>query len=328
MSLEHDPIFATVLEECSQRVKKGEDLEGCLRDYPAAYQEELARLVPMTMRFDTLIEDPSPIFQAQLERQLSTAVAESKSVRRTGRPGSIFGGLFSRALALRTAAVMAVTFLVLGGASIGAVQASESSLPDSPLYRIKRAREWAQVTLAPNDEVRVAAYAQQIDTRAQEIEQVVQIQRDDQIETLINRLIETTRQAVDRALRLKEQNNPRAAQRALSALQKVEKQILVLAPQAPQEMRPRLRRLYVFIQEQKGRLSGDTSTPDIRRRDANSSEIRPPIASTPDTRPEATRTPLTRPGATGTPDVRPPVTSTPDARPVVTNTPDTRRPIN
>lgn len=266
MSLEHDPVFAAALEECCQRVKKGEDLEGCLRDYPAIYQEELARLVPVTIRFDTLIEDPSPIFQAQLERRLAMVIAESRSARRTGGPGPILGGLFSRTMALRTAAVMAVALLVLGGASIGVVQASDSSLPDSPLYRIKRVREWAQVALAPNDEIRVAAYAQQIDTRAQEIEQVVQVQRDDQIETLVNRMIETTRQAVDRALRLKEQNNPRAAQRALSALQKVEQQIVVLAPQAPQEMRPRLRRLYLFIQEQKGRLSGDSSTPDIRRR--------------------------------------------------------------
>ena len=171
--LENDTRFAQVLDECCQRVRRGESLEHCLRDYPEPYREELRRLVPLAARVGMLARDPSPEFQARLEQRLLDGV----DAARAGRPGSIrarFGGFLSSGTLARALAVAAAVVLLLGAGGAGIDRASAGSLPDSPLYQVKTAREQVQLALARAPESQVDVRAAQLGERGQELEQAVQ----------------------------------------------------------------------------------------------------------------------------------------------------------
>ena len=60
MTLDNDRQFAAALAACCARVQRGESLEGCLNDYPAAYRDELRRLVPLGARVAAVGSAPAP----------------------------------------------------------------------------------------------------------------------------------------------------------------------------------------------------------------------------------------------------------------------------
>ncbi|MBI4492365.1 MAG: hypothetical protein HY690_06185 [Chloroflexi bacterium] len=254
MTVEEDDRFAAALEECCRRVQRGEPLERCLADYPAAYQQELARLVPLAGRVGQLARDPSPEFQARLERRLLASVDEARRGRRVGllsRLGRLFAGP-----AMRTATVALVVMAVLVGGGVEVEQAAADSLPDSPLYRVKEAREWVTLTLARDGETRVGVHAAQIAQRGRELERAVQTGKPRRVvDVLALRLAWSIDQIVDQALELQAQGNPRPARRALVALRAMERPLDRLTAQASPEARPALERLHTFLDEQERRLT-------------------------------------------------------------------------
>src|SRR5687768_6823685 len=76
------PDIESALEECRARLETGEPLEECLTDFPAAYHDELRRLLALVPRLGSLQRDPSPAFQARLERRLLAQVDAERAARR------------------------------------------------------------------------------------------------------------------------------------------------------------------------------------------------------------------------------------------------------
>lgn len=256
MTLEHDARFAAVLEECCRRVRSGERLEHCVSDYPVEYREELARLVPLAGDLGQLSRDPSPEFQARLERRLLAAVDEERRARRTGPLGRL-GHFFAAAPLMRATVVALVLLVVLVGSGVGVIQASDNSLPDSPLYHVKTAREWAELALARNGETQVGVYTRQINQRGTELERTVQTGKPRRVvEVLALRLAWTTDRIVDRALELQARGNREPASRALVMIRTMQRRVDVLTVQATPEVRPLLQRMRTFLDAQERRLSG------------------------------------------------------------------------
>ncbi len=255
-SLEDSHRFAAALEGCSSRVRAGEALEACLADYPTEYRDELARLVPLGQRLARLRRDPSPEFQARLEQRLLGAVEEARRSRREGRWGGL-ARLFVANPAFRTAAIVALVLVFLGGSGLGVDQAAAGSLPDSPLYRVKTVKEAIQLALARSPEAQVEVNANQIQERGSELEKALRARKPGQvIEALAVRLARATDQMVTQALDREAKGNPQPAVRARQAIRTMLNRIDRLLPQAGPELRPALERMRTFLLQQERRLQG------------------------------------------------------------------------
>jgi Domain of unknown function (DUF5667) len=127
---------AEILEKCRVRLARGETIESCLAFYPD-HADELRELLPLAARVQQLSHGPDLNYAALARRRFQTTLAaarESQARERATSNRGLFG--FLGRLALPLALV-----LVLSLSGIGLVHASDSSLPDSPLYTVKRASE-------------------------------------------------------------------------------------------------------------------------------------------------------------------------------------------
>lgn len=256
MAFENDLRFDAALEDCCRRVQIGEPLERCLDDYPREYRAELARLAPVARQVARLRRDPSPEFEVRLERDLLAAVDATRRGRRgepLARPGRLWRGL-----SLRLATVLMVALVVLVGGSVGAVQASDDSLPDSPLYQVKTAREWVEVILARDEQAAVGVHARQIAERGRELDKAVRANKPRRVvDVLTLRLAISTKRMVDQAVELRDRGDPQPAIRALAAVRGIQRETDRLISQASPGARPPLQRLQRFLREQERRLRLD-----------------------------------------------------------------------
>ena len=253
-ALEQEEQFAVALEECCLRLQRGETLESCLADSPAEYREEIASLAPLVGCLRRLGRDPSPQFQARLERNLLASVDEARQRRREGVFGQV-ARFFSTASAMRFAILALVALIVVGASGAGAVQASDDSLPDSPLYQLKVVREWAELALARDGEAVIGAHARQIAERGRELQRAVRTGNRRVVDALAIRIYWSVERIVDKALEVRARGNPQPAAKALVAIRVIQSQVDRLAAQASPEVRPSLQRLHFFLEQQERRLT-------------------------------------------------------------------------
>ena len=125
-----DKEFNNILNECLERLLKGETVEQCLKSYP----EQTAELKPL---LETALAakrasaiKPRADFKARARYQLRSALSETAP-----RPSL---GWFPR---WATVTAIVLVLLLVGS---GTVIAAGNSMPDSPLYPVKLATEEAQ----------------------------------------------------------------------------------------------------------------------------------------------------------------------------------------
>jgi hypothetical protein len=258
-ALDGDPRFEEALEACCRRVQAGEPLDSCLVDYPGAYREELRQLVPVTMRVTQATRDPSSAFEAALERRLLASVDEARAEARRPQGGgwlnrvgnALTSGVLARALV--TACVVA---LVLGLGGVGLVSAASDSLPDSPLYQVKSAREWLQLALARNPDARLGVNQQQIVQRGRELQVAVERRAPPRlVQRLATQLDASVQQMVDQALTLEARGQPIPPRRALLVLRTMEQLLDRLAAEATPADREILQQLRTTLHQQEQRLT-------------------------------------------------------------------------
>lgn len=141
-----DQSIAEVLEQCRRRMARGDTIEGCLAAYPS-HAEELARLLPIVARVQSLARDPDPSYVETSRQRFVERVVSA----RTSRPSPSAPG-FLPWLQRLTLPVAIVLVLFLSG--FGLVQAADNTLPDSPLYSVKQARDTVDRVLARSPEAR------------------------------------------------------------------------------------------------------------------------------------------------------------------------------
>ncbi len=150
-----------ILDNCLERLFKGESIEDCLRDYPwqASELEPLLKTSLALLQKSAAIQ-PNPEFRAKVGSQLQGMLHAKREKAEEKAVGPIWR---------RRWAVAMSTVLVVLLAGIGTVAASADALPDGSLYAVKLAMEQARIALAFSDTDRAELHIQFAERRATEI---------------------------------------------------------------------------------------------------------------------------------------------------------------
>jgi len=150
--------FDNVLNECLERLLKGETIEQCLQSYPeqATELEPLLRTALAAKRVSAI--QPRAEFKARARYQFQSALREMESKK--GRWFFVWQSRWA------TAVAVILIFLLVGG---GTVAAAGNSMPDGTLYPVKLATEQVRLTLTPSALAKAQLYARLADKRVAEI---------------------------------------------------------------------------------------------------------------------------------------------------------------
>jgi hypothetical protein len=158
--------FRSVLDECLDSVRRGESVEACLERYPK-HAERLRPLLTLSVRVQRVpAVHARPWAQAtawDLVRQRATELRSGKRRRATGGTG-VSAGIWLRPIAVAMALMLAI--FAGGGAT---ALASQSALPDSPLYRVKLFTEDARLWFVFDDSREAEILLDQSDERMDEM---------------------------------------------------------------------------------------------------------------------------------------------------------------
>ena len=150
--------FENILDDCLERLAKGETLEQCLQSYPeqAAQLEPLLQTAQIARKVSAIL--PRSEFKARARYEFRSALQATAIKKRL----PLFGLRPRWAMALMITAI----FLIAGGST---AVAANNSMPDSPLYPVKLATEQVQLTLTPSDISKARLCVKLADRRVAEI---------------------------------------------------------------------------------------------------------------------------------------------------------------
>jgi hypothetical protein len=171
-----------VLNECLSQLNTGElGLEEVLARYP----EHEAELRPL-LRTAMLVRQapravPSPAAKAAGQQRLLAAVARKRREKAQARPGLVRRLGQSAAIlvqpliqpqrqSLRLAQAIAAVLVIVSLISAGTVRVAAGSLPDSPLYAIKRTSERVQLALTTSPAGKARLHMSYSERRMEEIQ--------------------------------------------------------------------------------------------------------------------------------------------------------------
>jgi len=171
--------FDNILDECLERVMKGEDIMAVLALYPQ-YADELEPLLRTALDTKAAVDiAPRPEFRRRAALEFQRAIREMP-VKAKAAPGVSHWRM-------AWVAPLAV-FMALIVAGTGTVAAASNSLPDSPLYSVKLATESVRLALTPSSLGKAELYAKFNDKRVAEIVAMAEKGKSGQIEKLTDRL--------------------------------------------------------------------------------------------------------------------------------------------
>ncbi|MSQ33536.1 MAG: hypothetical protein EXR60_03850 [Dehalococcoidia bacterium] len=171
--------FDRILDDCLDRLLRGESVESCLGGYPrqALELEPLLRAALQVQRGLSLPLPPEQKAQARL--RLAQTLQE-----RAQRPRRRWLAWPHLARRWAMAASVALVFALVAGAGAGTVAASANTTPDQPLYGVKRKAESVRIFLSVGAESKANNYARQVDQRLGEMARMVESGRPREVELL------------------------------------------------------------------------------------------------------------------------------------------------
>jgi hypothetical protein len=169
--------FDNILDECLERVMKGQDIKKVLALYPehATELEPLLRTALDTRKATSI--KPRPEFRQQAGYEFQVAIRKMPLPKARSSFRWQMGWMAPVALGI---------VLVLGGG--GTVVAASNSLPDSPLYKVKLATEAVQLAFASSDTAKAELYARFSDERVQEIVKMAEKGNTEQVAKVTERM--------------------------------------------------------------------------------------------------------------------------------------------
>ena len=151
--------FENILNDCLERLAKGETLEQCLESHP----EQATQLKPLLLTAQAARKAaailPRTEFKARARYEFHSALLQKASTKRRAPSLSWWPRW---AVALMVASIL----LIAGG---GTAIAATNSMPDSPLYPVKLATEQLQLALTPSDMGKARVCTMLADRRVAEI---------------------------------------------------------------------------------------------------------------------------------------------------------------
>lgn len=152
-----------VLDQCLDRISKGDSVESCLADHPA-YAEDLAPMLTSAARLYS-IQDvrPSEVAKARARSRLEHAIAV-RTVKKQRDLIPQWALMFARPVGV---ALLAIVVLTSGAGAT--VAAASDSLPDGSLYQVKRTTESVRLALTFGDVQKARLHASYANRRAREM---------------------------------------------------------------------------------------------------------------------------------------------------------------
>lgn len=161
-----------LLNECVERMRRGETADQCLARYPDN-AAELEPLLKTVLSLNSVSElRARPQFRAYAKAQVLATVRG----RAKGRSARRFSSL------RWTWATIAVSVVAMVSAGGGTVLASAHAIPGDPLYSVKRTVERAQLAATSSDVGKAKLLANFTDRRVQEIGTMVQEGKMDRVD--------------------------------------------------------------------------------------------------------------------------------------------------
>jgi hypothetical protein len=223
-----DQPFDEVLEACRMRLVRGETIESCLAAYPS-YASELATLLPLAVRVQALAREPDPNHAAAARRRFQLTIAAAKE-NQARVEASRYRGPFGWLVRL---AVPIALVLVLSASGLGLVQASDGSLPDSPLYSVKQASENVGLAFARSPEGKALLNARFANRRRLDLENAEKARKGPMLRIVIARaMVEASDRATDQTLLMSETGRAEAMKNLTRLLQAEQRSLNPLANDA------------------------------------------------------------------------------------------------
>jgi len=248
MSVDMDTIeLDSILDDCFERMRRGEELESCLATYPD-HAEELQSLLIVATDM-TLLEVPRTSLQAKeagRQRMFAAIEAGQSKVSKNNQtiPVSIVGiiryleqvqntfisNLSKEFLVMhKTVIAIVLVLVVVFGGSAASAYAAQGSLPGDALYPMKTAIENASVDFSVDPASEVRLYLSLAEKRIAEIESLGAEGRYDDMEKAVERFKSHVENAI-KGLLVVAQGNPAEAKTlaaSLGALMEKHTQVLL-----------------------------------------------------------------------------------------------------
>jgi hypothetical protein len=185
-----------IFEECLERIEHGESIESCLSSYPDESQEleDMLRTF-VNVKWRTTLVEANPQYKNWGKAQLFNIYAKRayQAEKEASRPG-----IFSLQRMWIPALAGLLIFVLLGG--VGTAAASNSAMPDQPLYPVKLATEEVRLALSFSDVDKAVVNTEIAQRRAQEIAAMAEIGKTEYVVTTTERMLnnlENAEQAVN-----------------------------------------------------------------------------------------------------------------------------------
>jgi hypothetical protein len=175
--------FDDALNDCLDRIARGEDIQHCLNLYPE-HEQELAPLLSVAIPTLRVARSATyrPDARARGLSRLGQAMADMGAPRRRSVPA------FWRQLA-RPVLVGFVAVFLLAVAAGGTTAAASDSIPGDPLYWVKTTRENLSLKLYRSDIRKAQVHAQLANEREEEVEELLLRGRYGEAQALVNRMV-------------------------------------------------------------------------------------------------------------------------------------------
>jgi len=170
--------FDDILNECTERLLRGESVEQCVQRYPeqAPELDPLLQVAAVARSASSAVE-PRPEFKARTRYEIQSRL-HSKDRKAEGKRTSMIGWM------PRWAMVAACLALILVFAGTGTVAASSDSLPGDRLYAVKTAVEQIQWKLTFSETAKAKLQAKFAERRVWEMAQLAKKGRTEEIGAL------------------------------------------------------------------------------------------------------------------------------------------------
>jgi len=220
--------FATALEACLRQVASGATIEACVARYPESMQQALLHALSAAQALRGTPREPGAAFADRLEHRLRGAVAV-----RSQRAHARWAWLALPSLTAwgRPALAAALVLLVVARTSVGAVQASEGSLPDSPLYAVKTAIEQVNVATAADEPAKLDVRLRQAPQQMSDFLNATRANRPEpMIQRLVARVAETLTLTVDYAMQSQAAGDPEPNRRVRALIRSLKSRLTQATP--------------------------------------------------------------------------------------------------
>lgn len=237
--------LADALEECRGLLDRGATVESCLAAFPF-HADELRSLLPLVVRAQRLAP-PVDARVAERSRHRFRAYVEAKQGEARKSSGL-------RVWLWRLAGPVAAA-MILTASSLGLAQASSDTLPDSPLYTVKQARETLGQILTITPAARASYQTTLARRRLNELNRAEELRKPNVARVSALGMVDATQRAVNNTLKTNPTQRKVLEARLHPLIRDELRSLETLAREAPPPSTPAIQHAEQILKDQETLIS-------------------------------------------------------------------------